>query len=141
MPAGASTRDHAAGVCYLQEVLAGDDEGQLGAEVFCLSLAPSHPLNELRDVIGHCLQEERKEELSMRREEQTAKGQGKDPKCCCSMRDALPGTLVSDVGLHSILRQRGPSQCRIPVPTASPHPSHFNNSPNGLRLFNRILYN
>lgn len=45
---------------YLEEVLAGDDESQLGAQVFCLSLAPSDPLDQLRNVIGHCLQEERK---------------------------------------------------------------------------------
>lgn len=76
LPDGAFSRDHAAGICYLKEVLAGDDEGQLGAEVFCLSLAPSHPLNELRDVIGHCLQEARKEELSMCRDEHPTKGQG-----------------------------------------------------------------
>ena len=110
LPARASTRDHAAGVCYLQEVLAGDDEGQLGAEVFCSSLPPSHPLNELRDVIGHCLREVSKEELSMRREEQSAKRQGNDPKRCCLLRDPLPRMWVSDVGLNSILRQRGPSQ-------------------------------
>ena len=45
---------------YLEEVLAGDDESQLGAQVFCLSLAPSDPLDQLRNVIGHHLQEERK---------------------------------------------------------------------------------
>lgn len=46
--------------CYLEEVLAGDDESQLGAEVFCLGLTPSDPLDQLRDVISHCLQEARK---------------------------------------------------------------------------------
>ena len=45
---------------YLEEVLAGDDESQLGAQVFCLSLAPSDPLDQLRNVIGHRLQEARK---------------------------------------------------------------------------------
>lgn len=49
---------------YLEEVLAGDDESQLGTEVFCLSLAPSHPLDQLRDVISHCLQEARRQTLS-----------------------------------------------------------------------------
>ena len=45
---------------YLEEVLSGDDESQLVAQVFCLSLAPSDPLDQLRNVIGHRLQEERK---------------------------------------------------------------------------------
>lgn len=51
-------------LCYLEEVLAGDDESQLGTEVFCLGLAPSHPLDQLRDVISHCLQEAGKLKLS-----------------------------------------------------------------------------
>lgn len=41
--------------CYLEEVLAGDDESQLGAKVFSLGLASSHSLDQLRDVISHCL--------------------------------------------------------------------------------------
>lgn len=45
---------------YLEEVLAGDDECQLGTEIFCLGLAPSDPLDQLRDVISHRLQEARK---------------------------------------------------------------------------------
>lgn len=43
-----------------EKVLARDDESQLGAEVFCLGLTPSHPLDQLRDVISHCLQEAKK---------------------------------------------------------------------------------
>lgn len=65
---------------YLQEVLAGDDESQLGTEVFGLSLAPSHTLYKLRDVISHRLQRARKQELSMCREGQLAKGKGNDPR-------------------------------------------------------------
>lgn len=49
---------------YLEEVLAGNDESQLGAEVFCLGLAPSDPLDQLRDVISHCLQGARKLKVS-----------------------------------------------------------------------------
>lgn len=51
-------------LCYLEEVLAGDDESQLGTEVFCLGLAPSHPLDQLGDVISHHLQEAGKWGLS-----------------------------------------------------------------------------
>lgn len=57
---GSSGCDQGERLCYLEEVLAGDDESQLGTEVFCLGLAPSDPLDQLRDVIGHCLQEARK---------------------------------------------------------------------------------
>lgn len=51
-------------LCYLEEVLAGDDESQLGTEVFGLGLAPSHPLDQLRDMIGHRLWEAGKWKLS-----------------------------------------------------------------------------
>lgn len=43
-------------LCYLEEVLARDDESQLGTEVFRLGLAPPDSLDQLRNVIGHCLQ-------------------------------------------------------------------------------------
>ena len=43
-------------LCYLEEILAGDDESQLGTEVFCLGLTPPDSLDQLRNVIGNRLQ-------------------------------------------------------------------------------------
>ena len=40
---------------HLEEVLAGDDKGQLSAEVVWLGLATSHALHQLRDVVGNGL--------------------------------------------------------------------------------------
>ena len=54
-------RSHPAPICavcsiqHLEEVLAGDDKGQLSAEVVRLGLAPSHALHQLRDVVGNRL--------------------------------------------------------------------------------------
>lgn len=48
---------------YLEEVLAGVYQGKLGTQVLSLCLAPSHPLDKLRNVIGNILWREEKQYL------------------------------------------------------------------------------
>lgn len=87
-------------LCYLEEVLAGDDESQLGTEVICLGLAPSHPLDQLRDVISHGLEEAGKFKLSTPRmvNYQSRVENGPSDKCCWKCHPSWE-TPVPDLGL------------------------------------------